>query len=220
MINLLLLKKFTKTFSRKNLYLFLDDEIDKIVSENNNILNIGSGGEIQDKLSTLNINNTLTSIDVDEKRNPDIVMDAMDLKFESNQFDYIFMMEVLEHIKEPHRAISEVFRVLKNDGILILSTPFIFPIHDQPYDFFRFTRFGLEYLFRDFQNIIINERNSYLESVGVLLWRLFFTKSKKLKIIGLIFLPLIFLFQIMTILLSKIDNSVNATTGYFCVVKK
>ena len=220
MINLLLLKKFTKTFSRKNLYLFLDDEIDKIVSENNNILNIGSGGEIQDKISTLNVNNTLTSIDVDEKRSPDIVMDAMDLKFESNQFDYIFMMEVLEHIKEPHRAISEVFRVLKNDGILILSTPFIFPIHDQPYDFFRFTRFGLEYLFRDFQNIIINERNNYLESVGVLLWRLFFTKSKKLKIIGLIFLPLIFLFQIMAILLSKIDNSVNATTGYFCVVKK
>ena len=53
MISLLLLKKYTKTFSRKNLYYYLKNEINKIDSDNNNILNIGSGGEIQHKIATL-----------------------------------------------------------------------------------------------------------------------------------------------------------------------
>ncbi|NLD95141.1 MAG: class I SAM-dependent methyltransferase [Fibrobacter sp.] len=61
----------------------------------------------------------------------------------SNSFDSLFCHSVLEHTPEPWKAFDEFYRILNNDGILILSVPFIFYIHGAPYDFFRFTKYGV-----------------------------------------------------------------------------
>ncbi|MCX7702846.1 MAG: class I SAM-dependent methyltransferase [Planctomycetota bacterium] len=76
----------------------------------------------------------------------DVYGSALDIPFKSESFDAVVCFQVLEHLPEPARAVSEMARCLKPGGHLILSTNFLWPLHDIPYDFFRFTEFGLKYL--------------------------------------------------------------------------
>jgi SAM-dependent methyltransferase len=68
---------------------------------------------------------------------------AEKLPFADGVFDSVLCTEVLEHLKHPDIAISEMSRVLKRGGNLIVSVPFIHELHEQPVDFCRFTSFGL-----------------------------------------------------------------------------
>lgn len=77
---------------------------------------------------------------------PSIHADARSLPFPDQAFDTVVCLEVLEHLSEPHEALCEARRVLKSDGRMILSTPFLYPIHDAPTDYYRWTRHGLEML--------------------------------------------------------------------------
>ena len=61
-------------------------------------------------------------------------------------FDTVIMSDVLEHIPEPEMIISEIYRVLKLNGKLLLNVPFYYCIHEAPHDFYRFTEFALRYL--------------------------------------------------------------------------
>jgi SAM-dependent methyltransferase len=54
--------------------------------------------------------------------------------------------QVLEHLPRPSQALKELSRVLRNGGCLILSVPHLSAIHEAPNDFYRYTRFGLDYL--------------------------------------------------------------------------
>lgn len=65
----------------------------------------------------------------------------------SEFYDGALLLEVLEHIPNPLQALSEVFRILKPNGVLIASAPHLSRIHDEPYDYFRFTIYGLLELF-------------------------------------------------------------------------
>src|SRR5688500_11085311 len=79
-----------------------------------------------------------------------VVTDAQRLAFRDGSFEVVLCTEVLEHIPEPQQAIDEMFRVLAPGGKLVLTTRFLFPIHDAPHDYFRFTKYGLRYLLRRF----------------------------------------------------------------------
>ena len=74
------------------------------------------------------------------------VADAYRLPFGDEAFDVVLCAEVLEHMQEPARALAEMRRVLKAGGKLLLTTPFAYPIHYAPTDYYRFTRFGLLHL--------------------------------------------------------------------------
>jgi SAM-dependent methyltransferase len=63
--------------------------------------------------------------------------------------DVIICIEVLEHIPNPHEAVQELARLLKPGGSIYLSVPFSAREHQVPYDYFRYTSFGLEYLFKE-----------------------------------------------------------------------
>ncbi len=52
--------------------------------------------------------------------------------------------EVLEHLQNPEKVLAEIYRILRTDGILILSSPFLFPVHADPYDFQRWTDTKIE----------------------------------------------------------------------------
>ncbi|KKT52734.1 MAG: Methyltransferase type 11 [Candidatus Yanofskybacteria bacterium GW2011_GWF1_44_227] len=96
------------------------------------------------------------------------------LPFEDGKFDIILCTEVLEHLHSPHVAISEMKRVLKVGGKLILTTRFIFPIHDAPGDYFRYTKYGLRYLFKDWNVISLVEEVGTKDAFAVLLQRIGF----------------------------------------------
>lgn len=70
---------------------------------------------------------------------PDVFADAHQLPFSSNSIDAITCFEVLEHVSTPDRVIMEIARVLKDGGVAALSMPFLYPVHDAPYDYQRWT---------------------------------------------------------------------------------
>ncbi len=74
---------------------------------------------------------------------PQIYGDARSLPVGGGKVDTVFLFEVLEHVHETESVLDEIARVLAPGGRLFLSVPFIYPIHDAPNDFKRFTRFGL-----------------------------------------------------------------------------
>ncbi len=76
----------------------------------------------------------------------DVFSDGQCLPFASNSFDTVVLMDVLEHLPAPDLAISEAWRILKPGGILLIQVPFLYPLHDQPHDFQRWSKQGLQVL--------------------------------------------------------------------------
>jgi len=77
---------------------------------------------------------------------PNVFGDAQRLPFADETMDSVLLLDVLEHIPDPNLCMTEISRVLKKKGILILQVPFVYPIHDAPLDFQRWTSFGLHKL--------------------------------------------------------------------------
>ena len=82
-----------------------------------------------------------------DKNSVDVLCPVTDLKFENEKFDTIICTQVLEHVFEHDKMMSEAFRVLKPGGHLILTVPFAWELHEEPYDFFRYTKHALKELF-------------------------------------------------------------------------
>ncbi len=82
-----------------------------------------------------------------------LICDAHSLPFEDNSFDGVIVQAVLEHIVDPWRCVEEIYRVLKEDGLVYAETPFIQQVHGGRYDFTRFTHLGHRRLFRKFEEI-------------------------------------------------------------------
>lgn len=74
---------------------------------------------------------------------PDVIGDAASLPLGNSCVDAVVMLEVLEHLRHPHEALLEIARVLRPGGRLLLSMPFLYPIHDAPHDYQRYTLQGL-----------------------------------------------------------------------------
>lgn len=74
---------------------------------------------------------------------PTVFADAERLPFPDSCLDGVICFEVLEHVNAPQTVLKEISRVLKPNGKLWLSMPFLYPLHDAPYDFQRYTTFGL-----------------------------------------------------------------------------
>jgi SAM-dependent methyltransferase len=76
----------------------------------------------------------------------DLFGDAASLPFRDASADVVLLLDVLEHLRAPDASVSEVARVLKTGGHLILQVPFMYPVHDSPNDFQRWTLDGLRQL--------------------------------------------------------------------------
>ncbi|MBI2268210.1 MAG: class I SAM-dependent methyltransferase [Candidatus Blackburnbacteria bacterium] len=79
---------------------------------------------------------------------PEVLADAKKLPFKTNSFDTALLLQVLEHVDDPERVIKEASRVLKPNGVLIVSVPFFYPLHDMPYDWGRYTSVALKSLMK------------------------------------------------------------------------
>lgn len=81
------------------------------------------------------------------KSNIDLFGTAYDIPAEGGAFDTALCTAVLEHLEEPELAVRECLRVLRPGGMAIYTVPFIWHLHEEPRDFFRFSKYGLHYLF-------------------------------------------------------------------------
>ena len=85
-------------------------------------------------------------IDTPEARTRGVADDyyeGLSFPYGPNHFDGVLCNQVLEHVFTPEEFLAELFRVLKPGGKLLLSVPFIWDEHEQPYDYGRYTSFGL-----------------------------------------------------------------------------
>ena len=109
-------------------------------------------------------------IGVDENINtkPDVVSKAEEIPFCNECFDSLLCIEVLEHLPEPEAAVKEMRRVLKKSGYIFISAPQTWPLHYEPYDFWRFTKFGLQRLMKknDFEIINIERMGGICSLIG------------------------------------------------------
>ncbi len=80
------------------------------------------------------------------QRGPDVFYDGKRLPFDDGVFDTVLSVQTLEHTPQPQDLIREMARVLHPTGILLLSAPFSFRLHEQPHDYFRYSPHGLRAL--------------------------------------------------------------------------
>lgn len=80
------------------------------------------------------------------------------IPMQSNSVDTIIASDVLEHIYRPHQLLSEMRRILRPGGTALLNMPFIYWIHEAPYDFYRYTPFAIQRMAEDagLQPVAIN----------------------------------------------------------------
>lgn len=221
MINKFLFKiGLTKKITRAKLEEFLKKYKDSLGLT----LDLGCGGAPYQKYFPNRI-----GFDVQPGSGVDVVGDAHNLPFEDEKFDNILCTEVLEHLHSPHIAISEMRRVLKKGGKLILTTRFIFPLHDTPNDYYRFTKYGLKHLFRDWEILELKEETTTLGGIAVLLQRIGYQcEILHFKPFKLLFFILAKLTQPFSFIISKEFGDISKkreeqniiTSGYYLVCRK
>ena len=76
----------------------------------------------------------------------DVMSSADALPFPDGDFDCVICTEVLEHCPNPRGVMCEIARVLRTGGRAFITTPFLLPLHEMPYDYYRYTPSGLRHL--------------------------------------------------------------------------
>jgi SAM-dependent methyltransferase len=118
-------------------------------------------------------------VDVEAARGVHVIADAHHLPFACGAFEQIVSSEVLEHLADPEMAAGEMARVLADGGHLILTTPFVYPLHEAPHDYQRFTAYGLRRLFTEAGFVIDEIKPLFNEeqTLAILLQRLAFQRQ-------------------------------------------
>ena len=132
----------------------------------------------------------IVSFDIYATDTTDVVCDAHYMPFKSNSYDGVWIQAVLEHVVEPSKVVSEIYRVLKANGIVYAETPFMQQVHEGAYDFTRYTMLGHRYLFKDFDMVRMGGNKGpevvLTWSFRYFVWAL--TRSRKLaRFTGLVF---------------------------------
>lgn len=121
------------------------------------ILDVGSGPE--------RLGNEFINVDIFPFPEVDIVADGAALPFADNSVGAIVSESVLEHVANPNTVASELVRILKPDGYLYVSAPFIHPYHASPDDFNRWTKSGLKHLFKELEIVEEGVRSGPLSAL-------------------------------------------------------
>lgn len=78
----------------------------------------------------------------------DYVCDLQTIPVEADRYDAILFTQVMEHLSEPSAVVRELYRILKPGGTILYTAPLYYEEHELPYDFFRYTQFGVRHIFR------------------------------------------------------------------------
>jgi SAM-dependent methyltransferase len=114
------------------------------------ILDVGCGSKPYEELFTSA--NSYVGIDLEqtghdhENSKVDVYYDGSTIPFPDSNFDGVVCFEVFEHIFNLEEVLSEIRRVTKQNGKLLVTLPFAWDEHEQPYDFARYTSFGIRHI--------------------------------------------------------------------------
>ncbi len=143
----------------------------------------------------------------------DMYYDGKHLPFENETFDSLFCSEVLEHVFNPDEVLPELNRVMKKGAKILITTPFCWNEHETPYDYARYSSFGIKHLLEKHGfKIIVTKKSGNFARVNFQLWALyFFELFKKLgrtgHILSLFFIiPINLLGSVLLLILPKNDS--------------
>lgn len=162
------------------------------------------------------------------KLKADIVSDLNHpLNIDSAVADVVISISVLEHLREPKVMLGEAFRILKPGGALILQVPWQWWIHEAPFDFYRYTPFGLKYLIQNagFTEVSVEPLAGFFTTM--VLKTNYFTLHilkvpKPLRaLFKAVLIPFWFLGQLIAPLLDKLDRDWSLEApGYWVVARR
>ncbi len=101
----------------------------------------------------------------------DKFFDGINIPYEDNSFDYVIATEVFEHSFNLDKLLIDIRRVMKDDGVLFFTIPFCWNEHEIPFDFARYTRFGIAQILNEngFEITKIRKSTTFVETICQLL---------------------------------------------------
>jgi SAM-dependent methyltransferase len=154
--------------------------------------------------------------------NIDLFGTAYEIPVEKETFDTAICTAVLEHLEEPEQALRECHRVLKPGGIAVYSVPFIWHLHEEPRDFYRYSKYGLKYLFEKagFEIVELEALSGFWVTFGQLfVYNIYRFNRGPLRFIPII--PIIGLIvQGISYILDRFDKTEQWTWMYMVVARK
>jgi SAM-dependent methyltransferase len=193
----------------------IESAVEKALNETSNsnpfILDVGCGNKpYADLFEGFNYK----GLDCTEvSSSPDIIGEATNIPIESNTVDIVFSTQVIEHVSEPKQMLKECYRVLKPGGFLVMTGPFYWPLHEEPFDFYRFTKYGFEYLLKDAGFSELN-----ITSDGGSWAKIFLSINIRMRSKLLIIFRV--LFNLIGETLDKIDYDESSTANYTILARK
>lgn len=154
--------------------------------------------------------------------NVDIFGTAYNIPVDNESYDSVLCTAVLEHLEEPQDALLECKRILKPGGCALYTIPFIWHIHEEPRDFYRYSEYGIRYLFRKSGlNIVeLKALSGFWITFGQMFTYYLFRFNRGpirwFKIIILIG----YIIQGISFVLDKLDKAEKWTWMYLVVVRK
>jgi SAM-dependent methyltransferase len=159
---------------------------------------------------------------IHDQSNIDLLGTAYQIPCTKESFDSAICTAVLEHLEEPELALRECYRVLKPEGIAIYSVPFIWHLHEEPRDFYRFSKYGLKYLFEKvgFEILELNALSGFWITFGQLLvYNLYRLNKGPLRWFHIID-GVGLMMQAIAYILDRFDKTEQWTWMYMIVVRK
>lgn len=100
----------------------------------------------------------------------DFYYDGTTLPFADARFDVVVCFEVFEHVFNLPDVLAEIRRVLKPGGQVLVTVPFAWDEHEVPYDFARYTSFGIRHVFNTngFECLKVEKTTTYVQALGQL----------------------------------------------------
>lgn len=129
------------------------------------ILLESGGGKVTEYIGLDLANNPI------HQNQPDILWDEGKIPLASNMVDSVLLTEVLEHVPDPTAVLTEILRVMKPGGVLFLTVPYLWPLHEVPYDNYRYTPFALTRHLEEsgFSNILLHATGGWDASLAQML---------------------------------------------------
>jgi ubiquinone/menaquinone biosynthesis C-methylase UbiE len=116
------------------------------------LVDVGCGAKPWEPLFTPFVDEYL-GVDIAESPNDlgkiDIYASAYEIPLPDQSADTVLLNEVLEHLERPAVALAEAHRLLRPGGHVIVDTPFSWPVHEPPRDFYRYSPYGLRFLLEE-----------------------------------------------------------------------